>query len=386
MKIKSNYDIIKFNFEKTSAGKEIVFVRKAAYLCVGAVTMLVIGVITGGKASAVERYEVMQYGDKDDYVYRLQEELHARNYLESEPTGYFGLETKKALSRYQERHDLESDGKAGPATQKEIYGSNYQAISSSREINNNKTDSDKTEDGKTKKSSTDTKDPSSLRLGDEGKSIRDIQRQLKKLGYYTYSKKTSYFGSITEEAVTEFQAQNGLKADGVVGKRTKRLLFSDDAKKYRKSKDSGSSRKKSTGASKNSKKSSSGSSKKDNFLEVARNQKGKKYRTGGTGPNTFDCSGFVYYCLKAQGISTPRTSSEMSRYSAWEKISSKSDLKRGDLVFFSSPGRTSGVGHVGIYLGDGRFIHSSSGKAYSVTTSSLSGSYATRYQFGRRIF
>lgn len=334
------------------------------------------------KAFAVERYEVMQYGDKDEYVLRLQEELHARGYLEAKPTGYFGVETQAAVSRYQERHDLTSDGKAGPQTQKKIFGKYYEAIPSSREINNNK--EGKESSSSKKKSSSDSKDASSIRLGDEGKTVKEIQVRLKELGYYTYRKTTSYYGEITESAVISFQQQNGLTADGVAGKRTMKALFSSKAKKYDKSKAKKSSSKKSAGSVKQSKQ---GGTQAENALELAKSLKGKKYRSGGDGPNTFDCSGFVSYVLKASGVRTPRSSSEMSKYTAWPLIESKDDLKKGDLVFFSSPGKTTGIGHVGIYVGSGKFIHSTSGKAYGVTTSSLSsGGYKERYQFARRCF
>lgn len=346
-------------------------VKKWAYsvtICLG---LLVLWFFLPTTAKAVERYEVIQYGDKDDYVLKLQKELYARGYMETEPTGYFGVETQKAVSRYQERHGLESDGKAGPVTQQKIYGKWYEPIPSSREVKETKSD---------QKASASKNSADSIRLGDEGSTVTQIQKRLKELGYYTYRKTTSYYGEITEAAVLDFQAQNGLTADGVYGKRTKKLLFSDKAKKADASK---SKSNKSAGALKQSTK---GQSKATSAIELGQSLIGKKYRTGGTGPNTFDCSGFVYYVLKAVGVSTPRTSSEMSKYSSWQKIESKSDLQKGDLVFFSSPGKTTGVGHVGIYLGNNKFIHSTSGSAYGVTISSLSGGYSTRYQWGRRCF
>lgn len=330
-------------------------------------------------ALAVERYEVMQYGDKDEYVLRLQKELYVRGYMETEPTGYFGKETQKAVARYQERHDLTSDGKAGPATQKEIFGKYYEPIPSTREVK--ETDSSS--------SSSSSSDAESLRNGDEGSTVKKVQRRLRELGYYTYGKTTYYYGDITESAVVSFQSQNGLTADGVVGKKTYAKLFSDKAKSFDKSKEkssssTSSSKTKSTGATSQSSKGKASAS---SIVETAKSLIGKKYRSGASGPNTFDCSGFVYYVLKSYGISTPRTSSAMSKYSSWTKIESQSDLKKGDLVFFTSPSKSSGVGHVGIYLGGGEFIHSSSGSAYGVTISSLSsGSYSKRYQWGRRIF
>lgn len=364
------------------------FGKKITYLFFALLLTMIFTFALSATALATERYEVIQSGDKDygddRYVFRLQEELHARGYLERKPTGYFGVETQKALSRYQERNGLTSDGKAGPQTQKKIYGKNYKAIPSSRVIKEESTQSETKKDSKKK-----TLDPSSISLGDEGSDVTKIQKRLKELGFYTYRKFTSYYGEITEQAVATFQKQNGLTSDGIAGKKTTKALFSSKAKKYSEEKDKSSSnttskKTKSVGATKQSR---SGMTKVESALDLANSLKGRKYRTGGTGPNTFDCSGFVYYVLKAHGVSTPRTSSEMSRYSAWTKIDDRGDLKKGDLVFFASPGRTSGVGHVGIYIGGSRFIHSSSGSAYGVTISSFSsGSYNSRYQWGRRVF
>lgn len=339
----------------------------------------------GSSSGSGKRYAVMMYGDKDygddNYVKRLQEELVARGYMETAPTGYFGKETQAAVARYQERKGLTSDGKAGPETQKTIFGSHYEAIPESRKVVDSGEDR-----GTSSASSSSSTDPNSLRNGDEGASVKEMQKRLKELGFYTYRKNTNYFGDITEEAVIKFQEQNGLTADGVAGKRTLERLFSSKAKEYSKSKDSGSSSSSSKKSDGIKKQSTDGKASAKNITITAQELLGKKYRTGGTGPNTFDCSGFVYYVLKSYGLSTPRSSREMSEYSKWGMIDSKGDLVAGDLVFFKSPGSGSGVGHVGIYLGGGEFIHSSSGSAKSVTISSMSGYYSDKFKWGRRIF
>ncbi len=66
-----------------------------------------------------------------------------------------------------------------------------------------------------------------LRKGSSGSEVKIIQDTLKELGYFTYPKSTGYFGSITVSAVKRFQRDNGLTPDGVVGKQTKSILFSD---------------------------------------------------------------------------------------------------------------------------------------------------------------
>ena len=84
-------------------------------------------------------------------------------------------------------------------------------------------------------------------------------------------------------------------------------------------------------------------------VEVASRQDGDPYRRGGTGPDSFDCSGLVQYSFGQVGKSLPRTSGEQAR--ATRRIS-RSEARPGDLIFISSGGR---VSHVGIYAGDGEF-------------------------------
>ncbi|WP_019243468.1 MULTISPECIES: C40 family peptidase [Bacillus] len=96
---------------------------------------------------------------------------------------------------------------------------------------------------------------------------------------------------------------------------------------------------------------------------------GTKYRFGGTTPSGFDCSGFVGYTYsKAIGKKLPRSTSELYQTG---KAVSKSNLQVGDLVFFTTYKK--GASHTGIYVGNNKFIHSSSSKG--VTIDSLSNSY-----------
>jgi cell wall-associated NlpC family hydrolase len=96
----------------------------------------------------------------------------------------------------------------------------------------------------------------------------------------------------------------------------------------------------------------------DSVVAIARAQVGKKYRTGGTTPQRgFDCSGLVKYVLEALEIDVPRTAREQSRLgSAIPRDTTQ--LRPGDVLLFGKP--KSGVSHVGIYVGNGRYVHASS--------------------------
>ena len=106
------------------------------------------------------------------------------------------------------------------------------------------------------------------------------------------------------------------------------------------------------------------------------------YKYGGNGKNGIDCSAFTQNVFsKSIDLQLPRTASE--QFTIGNEISNKNNLKFGDLVFFNTT-RRSYPGHVGIYLGDNLFAHSSRSKGVTIT--SLDDTYyGTRFIEGRRL-
>ena len=112
-------------------------------------------------------------------------------------------------------------------------------------------------------------------------------------------------------------------------------------------------------------------------------QLGKPYRWGGTSPRTgFDCSGLVYYAYKdLVNFQIPRTANEMYHLEDAARIN-RSELESGDLVFFRIQGRGT-ADHVGVYVGNGKFIQSPrTGRDIQIT--SLSEDYWQRHYVGAR--
>lgn len=118
-------------------------------------------------------------------------------------------------------------------------------------------------------------------------------------------------------------------------------------------------------------------------VALAKQYIGCPYSYGASGPRSFDCSGFTSFIYKQMGVSLPRGAT--GQYRAGTAVS-REDLQPGDLVFIAEPGYTAGypVSHVGIYVGNGQFIHA----AYrtGITIDNLFTGYYSSYYAGARRF
>lgn len=130
--------------------------------------------------------------------------------------------------------------------------------------------------------------------------------------------------------------------------------------------------------------SDANSPKRVQLISYAKELLGVRYVYGGTTRSGFDCSGFVWHVFNHFGIKLNRVAADQAKQGT--KIS-KSELQPGDLVFFDTNGGKNYINHVGIYIGNGSFIHASSGsKAKKVVISELNtGFYKDCYMTARRI-
>ena len=182
-------------------------------------------------------------------------------------------------------------------------------------------------------------------VGDEGNEVLAVQKKLVSSGYFIQNM-NGCFDLQMENAVKSFQADNKLPLTGEMDKETYlKLMNTTLPDRF----------------------SGNGNiSLIRRLVAAAMALHGVPYVFGGTSPYGFDCSGFVQYVLRQAGIAIPRMADE--QYYASTKLSNP---KLGDLVFFTT--YCPGVSHVGIYLGDNKFIHASSSKG--VTVSSLMEDY-----------
>lgn len=116
-------------------------------------------------------------------------------------------------------------------------------------------------------------------------------------------------------------------------------------------------------------------------LARAKAMLGVRYRYGAASRGATDCSGLTSQAYRAAGVNIPRTAIQQSRIG---KAVDKNGLKPGDLVFFKT-NRGTRINHVGTYLGNGKFIHASSGRGQVMVSSLNEGYYQRRYAGGRHI-
>lgn len=120
----------------------------------------------------------------------------------------------------------------------------------------------------------------------------------------------------------------------------------------------------------------------EQIVAYAKQYLGKPYVWGGNGPNGFDCSGFTKYVYAHFGYSINRTASTQLKNGV---SVDRSDLQAGDLIFFYNGKDSTPVSHVGIYIGDGDFIHAST-NSYTVEIDTLYAEHnSQKYVYARRI-
>jgi len=337
-------------------------------------------------------YTTLRLGDDNASVINLQQRLTDLGYLDSDmPGSLYNDSIASAVVLFQRACNMPQTGVADSATQSSLYGERAQ--------------------------------PYRIKRSDTGTDVLRLQQRLAELGYYT-DRINGYFGPNTEQAVMQFQAINGLTVSGELDYDAWVVLYSEDAlpipvlptdtpspKPTARRTASGQTTKstakatkkatakataksdakattkttaKITATPKPTAKTSSGKKTYASLVAAAQDQIGKPYEWGAEGPDSFDCSGLVYYCLKQSGHSLSRqSSSSYSKNGRWKLITSMSDLQAGDLVFFKSDSKDS-VNHTGICISSSAMIHASSSKGQVVRSSLHQDYWERNFVCGRR--
>ncbi len=339
-----------------------------------------------------EGYAPLAFGQTDEAVKALQQRLMDLWYMESdEPTDYFGPATEAAVKRFQRSHYMKETGLADDALQRLLFSSSAKAYV--------------------------------IEKGYSGEDVQTIQRRLTELGYYA-DKTNGYFGAATFKALTAFQVKNGLEADGSADLETREHILSPQARPAVDPTDTPTPTKspRPTRTPKATKTPRPGSEPTptildwdvpagdgagggwiefepatpdpviqngsvSDFLQVARNQLGKPYILSTEGPDTYDCSGLVYYCLRSVGVKIGRYSANgMSQLDQWATVYGKGNMQPGDLIFYKSNGSSSNyVTHVAIWLGGDRLLHAST-SAGCVCVTDWGKWSDNNFLFAKRVF
>lgn len=262
----------------------------------------------------------------------------AQRLLGQRPTGVYGRRMARAVRRFQAVHGLRADGQLGPRTwvaiEHELDGRPGERV---------------------------------LRLGARGTRVSTLQWTL---GLPA----TARFGPGTRQAVRAYQASHGLVADGQVGPATAETLGLDSPPPARPAGDPGALP---PGAGERPAVTPDGpaSPAARRAAEIALGELGVPYMWGGETPAGFDCSGLVQYAYGRAGIALPRVAAD--QFTAGPHVA-LADLRAGDLVFFEH------LGHVGIYLGGGRFVHAPH-TGTVVQIARLTGWYLRNYAGATRV-
>lgn len=194
----------------------------------------------------------------------------------------------------------------------------------------------------------------SFQRGDDGQEVLAIQKRLVELSY-NIGNIDGEFGPATESAVKRFQADTGLEVDGVVGEATYKALMNKEMPPNRSNSIARS------------------------VMRAAYSVIGTPYVFGGTSPYGFDCSGFTQYAFARAGVYLPRSADSQFYYG---RRISMDQIRPGDLIFYTT--YEPGASHVGIYVGNGNFIHAGSSTGVTIAAA-FTGYWGARYYGACRV-
>ncbi|WP_217585477.1 NlpC/P60 family protein [Lentibacillus saliphilus] len=302
--------------------------------------------------------EQVQYGEHGETVRILQHKMNLLNYYDDDIDGDFGIFTEHALKKIQADLNIKITGEA-----------DFQTLHSIVELEKEKhVEKLKTMSG-------------SVQQGMNSEDVKIVQETLQYFGYYT-GEVDGLFGPLTTKAVEKAEDIHDIQLMPQVTETALQTLYETDTTESTVStnqqpaqQETEATEQKKPVETKEVKKKSGNDV--TSLIQTAQSLLGTPYVWGGTSPGGFDCSGFIQYVFKSQNKTTPRTVSDMWNFS--QPVNNRSI---GDLVFFET--YKPGPSHMGIYIGDGKFIHAGVSKGVSV--SHLSENYwKTRYLGTRRV-
>lgn len=304
---------------------------------------------SAGFVALLSEYAVLVPGDDNRSVLLLRTRLAELGYMEDdEPSTLYNASVENAVKLFQRSCGLEMDGIADAELQSLLF--------------------------------SDSAIPYRIQRGDSGDDVSSVQSRLKELRFYS-GRTTGYYGPQTEEAVKLFEYQNGLPSDGIIDVADWNQLFS-----YQAGPNLAADQEDDPLPSEQRASDYSYAHSAEGLSHAASDQLDRPYIWGKEGPDAFDNTGFIMYCLKLCGITVSKTGAAgFADISGWQQVEKMTLINKGDLLFFTSDSGL-GITHVGISVGGTYFVHASSSKGKVVISSLTEDYWARNYAFGRRIF
>ena len=296
--------------------------------------------------------ENIQYGEQNETVRILQKKLNNLSYYDNPIDGKFGVLTEHSLKRFQSSHNIEVTGTANKETMKALIEEEKQFYLD--QIINLST---------------------SISPGMYSEDVKTVQIALQYFGYYE-GNIDGIYGPLTKKALKSAEEHTGKSFTKQAHQQTIQNVVSSNSA----SNEPGIPNESSQNEKNEEQIKQVPVEIKANHSDVideARSHIGTPYTWGGESPSGFDCSGFIQYVFHQHGYTIPRTVSDI-----WNFATPIDSPSIGDLVFFET--YKPGPSHMGIYLGDGKFIHA--GESRGVEISELSLPYwEERYLGAKRI-
>lgn len=301
--------------------------------------------------------EQLQYKEQGETVRVLQQKLSNLAYYDDELDGAFGVLTEHALKKFQTDHHILASGQAEIDTVKAIIKAEINMYMEQL-----------------------TSLSESIYPGMHSNDVKIAQKALYYFGYYE-GEIDGIYGPLTTKALEIAEEEHDLELIQEISQDSLAQLYEEEKKQVdteSENNEAVSKEEEVTEEKADVKPVEKEHTTNADVIQVAHSLIGTPYVWGGTSPSGFDCSGFIQYVYNTQDQTVPRTVSDM-----WNFATPVDAPSVGDLVFFET--YKAGPSHMGIYIGDGKFIHA--GTSSGVDVAEMSNSYwEQRYLGAKRVY